>query len=39
VVKPSSSASTKREPKESNSGSIGYPGNFNVALVDPMLII
>jgi hypothetical protein len=39
VVKLSSSASTKREPKESNSGSIGYPGNFNAALVDPILII
>jgi hypothetical protein len=39
VVKPSSGASTKREPKESNSGSVGYLGNFNTALVDPILMI
>jgi hypothetical protein len=39
VVKLSSGASTKREPKETNSGSIRYPGNFNATLVDPILII
>jgi hypothetical protein len=39
VVKLSSGTSTKREPKESNSGSVGYPGNFNTTLVDPILII
>jgi hypothetical protein len=39
VAKLSSSASTRKEPKESNSGSVGYPGNFNAALVDPILMI
>jgi hypothetical protein len=39
VVKLSSGASTKREPKELNSGSVRYLGNFNAALVDPIFII
>ena len=39
MAKLSSSASTKKEPKESNSGSIRYLGNFNAALVDPILMI
>jgi hypothetical protein len=39
LIKLSSSTSTKREPKESNSRSIGYLRNFNTTLVDPILII
>jgi hypothetical protein len=36
VEKPISGASSKKEPKASG---IQYPGNFNAALVDPILMI